>query len=109
MAAMTYESLVEAVRKKFKDTDVSWVDGVLAYQFNITGKAEGIFYVEVKDKQLHIEPYNYYDRNAEFTLNGTNLMKLLNGKLNPVDAFTNGKIQVEGDMDKALEIIRFLK
>ena len=50
MAAMTYESLVEAVRKKFKDTDVSWVDGVLAYQFNITGKAEGIFYVEVKEQ-----------------------------------------------------------
>lgn len=109
MAAMTYESIVEAVREKFKDTDVSWVNGVLAYQFNITGKAEGIFYVEVKDKQLHVEPYDYHDRNAAFTMSGTTLMKLINGKLDPVLAFTTGKLKVDGDIDKALEITKFLK
>ncbi len=109
MAAMTYESLVEAVRERFKDVDVSSVPGVLAYQFNIEGKVEGIFYVEIKDGQLHVEPYEYYDRNAILTMNGTNLLKLINGKLDPVVAFTTGKLKVDGDMDKALELIKFLK
>ena len=47
--AMTYESVVQATRKKFMDTDVSSVEGTLAFQINLVGKVEGIFYVEIKD------------------------------------------------------------
>ena len=61
MAAMTYESIVETVREKFSKVDVSSVPGVLAYQFNIEGKVSGIFYVEIKDGQVHVEPYEYYE------------------------------------------------
>lgn len=109
MAAMTYESIVETVREKFSNTDVSSVPGTLAFQFNIVGKVEGIFYVEIKNGELHVEPYEYYDRNAIIIMNGTNLLKLVNGKLDPVVAFTTGKLKVEGDVGAALELIRFLK
>lgn len=108
MAAMTYESIVETVRKKFSNFDASAVPGILAYQFNITGKVEGIFYVEFKDGKVNVEPYEYYDRNAIIIMNGTNLLKLMRGKLDPVLAFTTGKIQVEGDMESALELIKFI-
>ena len=55
--------------------------GTLAFQVDVEGKAEGIFYIEIKDGQLHVEPYDYHDRNARLIINGTNLMKLVNGKL----------------------------
>jgi len=109
MAAMTYESIVKTVREKFTKVDVSSVPGVLAYQFNIEGKVNGIFYVEIKDGQVHVEPYEYYDRNAIIIMNGTNLLKLVNGKLDPVVAFTTGKLKVEGDINAALELTKFLK
>ncbi len=109
MAALTYESIVETVRKRFADVDVSNVPGTVAYQFNIVGKVEGIFYVEIKDGQLHVEPYDYKDRNAVITMNGTNLIKLINGKLDPVLAFTTGKLKVDGDLGAALELIKYLK
>ncbi len=109
MAAMTYESIVKTVREKFTKVDVSSVPGVLAYQFNIEGKVNGIFYVEIKDGQVHVEPYEYYDRNAIIIMNGTNLLKLVNGKLDPVAAFTTGKLKVEGDINAALELTKFLK
>lgn len=109
MAAMTYESIVETVRAKFSKVDVSSVPGVLAYQFNVEGKVNGIFYVEIKDGQVHVEPYEYYDRNAIIIMNGTNLLKLINGKLDPVAAFTTGKLKVEGDINAALELTKFLK
>lgn len=109
MAAMTYDSIVEAVRNKFADADVSTIPGTLALQFNVEGKAEGVFYVEIKDGELHVEPYDYHDRNALIYVNGTNLMKLINGKLDPVLAFTSGKLRVEGDAGAALELIRFIK
>ena len=82
--AMTYESIVETVRNKFSKVDVSSVPGTLAYQFNIEGKVSGIFYVEIKDGKVNVEPYEYYDRNAILIMNGTNLVKLINGKLDPV-------------------------
>lgn len=106
---MTYESIVETVRNRFKGVDVSSVPGTLAYQFNIEGKVNGIFYVEIKDGKVNVEPYEYYDRNAILIMNGTNLIKLINGKLDPVIAFTTGKLKVEGDINAALELTKFLK
>ena len=108
--AMTYESIVEAARNKFYDIDVSSVSGTLAFQINIEGKSvNGIFYIEIKDGKVHVEPYEYYDRNAILIMNGTNFIKLINGKLDPIVAFTTGKLKVEGDINAALEIIKFLK
>ena len=107
--AMTYESIVETVRNRFKNVDVSSVPGTLAYQFNVEGKVNGIFYVEIKDGRVNVEPYEYYDRNAIIIMNVTNLIKLINGKLDPVIAFTTGKLKVEGDINAALELTKFLK
>ncbi len=109
MAAMTYESIVETTRSKFSEVNVSQVQGTTAFQINIEGKAvNGIFYIEIKDGQVHVEPYEYYDRNAIIHINGTNWLKLINGKLNPVVAFTTGKVSVDGDVNAALEMIKYL-
>ena len=50
MAAMTYESIVETVRSRFSNADVSSVSGTLAFQFNIVGKVEGIFFTKLGGK-----------------------------------------------------------
>ncbi len=107
--AMTYESVVQSARKKFLNTDVSSVQGTLAFQINLIGKVQGIFYIEIKDGRVNIEPYEYYDRNAILTTNATNFIKLINGKLDPVVAFTTGKLKVDGDINAALELVKFIK
>ena len=43
-----------------------------------------------------------------FQINSTNWIKLINGKLNPVVAFTTGKLTVDGDVNAALEMTKFL-
>lgn len=101
---MTYEEVFDKFKKEFKDTDVSNVKEHLAYQFNITGEGGGSFYAEVKDGKLSIEPYEYYDRDAMFICSAENLFKIISGKLDPVMAFTLGKLKVEGNIDKALKI-----
>ncbi|MBO5494878.1 MAG: SCP2 sterol-binding domain-containing protein [Eubacterium sp.] len=106
---MTYESVVQAARKKFSDADVSSVNGTVAFQIDLIGKVEGTFYIEIKDGRVNVEPYEYYDRNAILTMNATNFTKLINGKLDPVIAFTTGKLKVDGDINTALEFTKFLK
>lgn len=54
MAAMTYESIVAAVRKKLSKADVSSIPGTLAFQVDVEGKAEGIFYIEIKIGRAHV-------------------------------------------------------
>ena len=105
---MTFDELLTKVRTKTQDADVSGVD-FLAVQVNITGKNEGVFYVEVKDHKISVEPYEYYDRNCAVTMDMTNFNKLIDGKLDPILAFTTGKLKVDGDAGKALEFSKLLK
>lgn len=101
---MTFEEVVTTVKEKLKGVDVSHVTEHLAYQFNITGEGEGIFYAEVKDGALSIEPYEYYDRDAIFICSADTLLKIMDGKLDPVKAFTFQKLKVEGSIEQALKI-----
>ena len=100
---MTYAELFADVKKRFMEADVSGVTEHLAYQFNITGEAEGIFYVEVKDGGLYVEPYDYFDRDAIFICDADTLLKIAEGKLDPIMAVTLQKLKVEGNIDKALK------
>ena len=110
MAGMTYESIVAATRTKFYNADVSNVQGTMAFQINIEGKAvNGIFYIEIKDGQVHVEPYEYYDRDVIFTVDSNDFLKIVHRKLDPVFAFTVGKLRIDGDLGKALEIQKLIK
>ncbi len=105
---MTFDELRRKVRGLASNTDVTGSD-FLAVQVNITGKEGGVFYVEVKDGKINVEPYEYNDRNCAITINMTNFNKLIDGKLDPILAFTTGKLKVDGDAGKALEFSKLLK
>lgn len=99
---MKYADFFAEIKSRFMEADVSDIQEHLAYQFNITGEASGIFYVEVKDGKLHVEPYEYFDRDAMFTGSAETFMKIADGKLDPVAAVGLLKLKVEGNIDKAL-------
>lgn len=101
---MTYAEMFSKVKSMFMGADVSEVKEHLAFQFNVTGEAEGIFYVEVNDGSLNVEPYEYYDRDAMFTCTAETLMKIAEGKKDPILAVTLGQLKVEGNIDKALKL-----
>ncbi len=105
---MTFDELLTKVRTLASGVDASNRD-FLAVQINITGKDSGVFYVEVKDGRINVEPYEYNDRNCAITINMTNFNKLIDGKLDPVLAFTTGKLKVDGDAGKALEFSKLIK
>lgn len=105
---MTYEEIVEKVRERLVDVDTSSVQGLLAIQINVTGEGEGAFYVEVKDGVLSVEPYEYHDRQAKITMKSKNFIDLMEGKLNPMAAFTLGKLKIDGSIEKVLEFSKLL-
>lgn len=106
---MTYADFFADIRGRFMEADVSDITEHLAYQFNITGEASGIFYVEVKDGVLHVEPYEYYDRDAMFTADADTLMKIAEGKTDPMKALALQKLKFEGNVEKALRLNDLIK
>ena len=107
---MTYEQVVAKIKDKFVDADASKIDGVVALQINLEGKnTQGIFYIEVKDHSVNVEPYDYIDRSALVTINPTNLMKLVDGKLTLAKAISTDKIAIEGSEDAVKTVLSLVK
>ncbi len=106
---MTFEEAFEYVKNVFMTADVSDYKGHLALQVNLTGEGEGAFYAELSDGKLSVEPYEYYDRDVIFTVGTNDFIKIVNGKLDPVFAFTVGRLKIDGDIGKALEIQKLVK
>ena len=70
----------------------------------LPGRRKVFFTAEVKDGQLFVEPYEYFDRDAMFTCSAETLFKIADGKTDPILAVTLGKLKVEGNIDKALKL-----
>ena len=103
---------VQQVKSRFLGADVSQVSDPTRIQINLTGQAAGTFYVEMKGGHLAIlaiEPYEYHDRDVEITISDENFQKLIDGKLDPVAAFTFGKLKAQGDLGKALELKKLIR
>lgn len=105
---MTVHELISELREKANTVNIQ-DDRFLAVQINVKDRDPGVFYVEVKDRRINIEPYEYNDRNCAITMKMNDLIKLLEGRLDAVAAFTLGKLKVDGDIGKALEFSELIK
>jgi putative sterol carrier protein len=98
---MKFETILSMAREMAAKADISGID-FMAVQIDIGGEQPGVFYVEVKDGRISVEPYEYYDRQCRIQISGEDFNLLLQGNLDPVKAFEAGRLKVEGDLDKAL-------
>lgn len=104
---MTLEQLTAKTYKKLKDQDFGGGGGrQLAIQVDLTGKIGGVFYIEVKDGSVSVMPYEYLDRDAILSVTMTNFDRMLTGKLDIKQAYVDGKIKIEGDVEKVMELAR---
>ena len=107
---MTFIEAFEKVKAAMAGADASVIEGHLAIQVNLSDEdAHGICYIEVKEGQLYVEPYDYYDRDAIITVNSKDLVRVMSGRLGLEKAIENGVIAVEGSLDAALELKKLAK
>lgn len=97
---MTYEQIVDMVRKVFENADARTVYEHVAIQVNVVGEGEGIFYFEVADRQCCVEPYDYYDRDGLIITDAKTLCDLCNKKVTMSESLKNGTIKYDGDYRK---------
>ena len=106
---MTYEEIFEKAKAAMADCKAEAVEGNLAAQINIEGEGEGVFYIEVKDGVINVEPYNYYDNNCVITVAADKVVKITSARADLLNAAKRGDLVIEGDMDKAAELNKLFK
>ena len=101
---MTYEELVQSVKDIYANADAGNVKEHVAIQCNIEGEAEGALYIEFSEGNIDVQPYEYYDRNVILTLSAANLLEIVAGKKDLLEAYHANEVSVWGDLDKVVEM-----
>lgn len=101
---MTYEEIFYTAKENILQYNAGKTEEHFAVEVQIEGEGEGIFYIELKDKQLFVEPYDYKNHDFRMIVSGGDLIEITKGTLDPVKAFTVGSLNIEGDIDKALQL-----
>ena len=99
---MKFETVLSKARTMAAKADISGID-FMAVQINIVGEEPGVFYVEVRNGRISVEPYEYYDRQCAITISDDDFNSLLQGGLDAGKAYDEGRLRVDGDLDKALK------
>lgn len=106
---ITYEYIVEKVRKTFEHADARQVFEHVAIEVDIVGEGAGAFYFEVAERAVCVEPYNYYDNDGVITATADVLLKLADKKLSMKDALEKGLIRFQGNEPKFLSCVEKVK
>jgi hypothetical protein len=77
---MTYEQIVEKVKKALAKVDASGVKGHLAVQVDVYGEGEGAFYIEVKEGKVDVQPYEYFDHDLRIRCTAGEIISIVEGK-----------------------------
>lgn len=101
LASLLYSNFVPSIKGKQQH---------IAYQITITDKEiNRPFYVEVcEDGKVNIEPYEYNDKDVEIKATFETLMLILSKQMSIDKALAFRKIEVRGNMAKALLLKKFL-
>lgn len=104
----TFDAIWKMCAETAKTYDKPADDYFLAVQINLTGENGGTFYIAMREGRIDVAPYDYVDRSCGLTLSPEDFIALMNGKLDPVFAFTTGKLKVDRSVDKALEFSKII-
>lgn len=101
---MTFQEMFDAAKAGFANADVSGLNGHVAIQIEVTGDGKGIFYAEITDGVLNVQPFNYYDNTAAVTLPHSTLFALLRRETTLPEAVAQEKAFVQGCMESAAKL-----
>lgn len=101
---MTFFEMFDAAKAGFANADVSGLNGHVAIQIEVTEDGCGIFYAEITDGVLNVQPYDYRDNTAAVTLPLNTLFALLRRELVLTQAVAQEKAFVQGCMESAAKL-----
>lgn len=97
----------DIMESKFVADAAEGVDVV--FQYNITGDGGGEWYAVVKDKTCKVSKGTHDKPTTTIIMDTPNFMAMMNKTLNPMQAYTSGKLKIEGDLMKSQLLEKIFK
>ena len=92
----TIKELFDAMPAAFKPDAAPGVNAVV--QFTLTGDQAAEYYATIADGKCTVNEGKHESPAASLTIDGSDYLDLVSGKLNPQMAFMQGKLKLSGDM-----------
>ena len=73
-------------------------------QFDLSGEGGGEWYVTIADRKAAVKQGITSNPNVSFSSSANDYLAIVNGDLNPINAFMQGKVRVKGDMGLVMKL-----
>jgi putative sterol carrier protein len=100
------KAVFAAMVDEFDPDAVGDMNAVL--QFDISGDDGGKWTVNIADKQIDVNEGEVGDATTTLQMASKDFLGMVNGDLNPVSAFMQGLIKIDGDMSVAMQLQNLL-
>ncbi len=107
MAEVSINEFMTRLPLAFQPEKATGLDVTL--QFILTGAETGEWYAVIKDSKCSVTQGTTPSPKLTVTMDSSDLMKLLTGQLDGMQAFMLGKIRLAGDMNLAMKMINLFK
>ena len=107
MTETNLQTLMQQAVNAFQPQKAAGVDAKI--QFHITGNQGGDWVATIQNQKLSVEPGTTPNPNLTLSADTQDLLNLYSGKLNPMQAFMQGKVQIKGDMGLAMRLMDMFK
>lgn len=107
---MYFEEAFGKIKTSLQKTKVKASDNHFAVQVRMTDyDCGGTFYIEQKAGQFYVEPYNYFDFDADVEASFKDIKDIADGKLDMKKAVEDGKVIISGNLEELLSYGNQLK
>jgi 3-hydroxy-3-methylglutaryl CoA synthase/NAD(P)-dependent dehydrogenase (short-subunit alcohol dehydrogenase family)/putative sterol carrier protein len=104
---LTVKRIFERIPEAFRPEKASGLDVV--FQFAIGGGGGGTWHVKVKDQKCEVKEGAHEKPTTTIKMGDEDFVKMIEGKLNAMSAYTSGKLKIEGDLMKSQLIEKLFK
>jgi putative sterol carrier protein len=95
-------SVKEVFEKMIDSFQPEAAEGVqVIFQFNISGPGGGDWYTDIKDGQCAVEQGVASSPTTTLKISDEDFLKIVKGRLPAMQAYTSGKLKIEGDLMKS--------
>jgi NAD(P)-dependent dehydrogenase (short-subunit alcohol dehydrogenase family)/uncharacterized OB-fold protein/putative sterol carrier protein len=103
----TVKGIFDRIPEAFQPDQAAGVDVV--FQFHISGPGGGSWTVTVKEGACQVDEGSHDSPTTTIRMGDEDFIRMMGGELNAMNAFTTGKLKIEGDLMKSQLIEKLFK